>query len=230
MCAVEAPSLAWYICTHPRVQAHMPSFWCTDWAAVFLSECVLAMRGYSTTPRNNAADMNEVMDRIAARHVALELQDRRCIAEARRNQTANRMLFRSKMLEHRRIQAQMVQLQRYRESALAHLDAVSNHEINQTFMRAIRGTEIKTKDVTSAVDELHESMNSVREISELLGQPLPGIAEEISDEDLESEFMEFSTSAALTEPPEVSLPLLKKNESVSPPAVIELRTAVFERC
>jgi hypothetical protein len=200
---------------------------CTDWAAVFLSECMLSIRGFSAVPRNSAADMNEVMEKLSSRHLALELQDRRCVAEARRSQN-NKALFRSKMLEHRRIQAQMVQLQRYRESALAHMDAVSNHEINQTFVRAIQGTVtgIKAADVTSAVDELHESISNVREISELLGQPLPGI-DEVSDEDLEAEFMEFDTYVE----PVAELPPPVIVSTTNPrPAVVELRTAVFERC
>lgn len=197
---------------------------CIDWASVFLSECVLSMRGFSPVVRNSAADMNEVMEQLASRHLALELQDRRCVAEARRNRT-NKVLFRSKMLEHRRIQAQMTQLQRYRESALAHMDAVSNHEINQTFIRAIQGTVtgIKPADVTSTVDELHESINNVREISELLGQPLPGI-EEVSDEDLENEFMEFNTLETVIESPSLPSPVATQQQQP-----IELKTAVFEQ-
>lgn len=182
------------------------------------------MRGFSPVVRNSAADMNEVMEQLASRHLALELQDRRCVAEARRNRT-NKVLFRSKMLEHRRIQAQMTQLQRYRESALAHMDAVSNHEINQTFIRAIQGTVtgIKPADVTSTVDELHESINNVREISELLGQPLPGI-EEVSDEDLENEFMEFNTLETVIESPSLPSPVATQQQQP-----IELKTAVFEQ-
>ena len=210
-----------YICVFPP-PVDMSS--CGDWASVFLSECILSMRGHSPV-RNSAADMNEVMEQISSRHLVLELQDRRCVAEARRNRT-NKVLFRSKMLEHRRIQAQMTQLQRYRESALAHMDAASTHEINQTFLRAIQGTvsEIKATDVTTAVDELHGSISSIREISELLGQPLMGI-EEVSDEELESEFMEFATLETITEAPMCDPPPLPAR----PQQPVELRTAVFER-
>jgi cell division septum initiation protein DivIVA len=195
---------------------------CGDWAAVFLSECLLSMRGYSPV-RNGAADMNEVMEQLAARLLTLELQDRRCVAEARRNR-ANKALFRPKMLEHRRLQAQMAQLQRYRESALAHMDAVSNHSINQTFLRAIQGTvsDIKATDVTAAVDELHGSISSIREISELLGQPLAE-SDEITDEDLESEFMEFTTLETITEAPALLPPPVMA--ALQP---VELRAAAFE--
>jgi hypothetical protein len=174
--------------------------------------------------------MNEVMDQLAGRQLALELQDRRCVAEARRNRGGlNKVLFRSKMLEHRRLQAQMAQLQRYRESALAHMDAVSNHEINQTFLRAIQGSvsgiKVNHTDAASAVENLQESITGVKEISDLLGQPVSGM-EEVTDEDLENEFMEFTTLETITEvPPCVS-------EWDPPPAVpvVELRTAIFERC
>jgi hypothetical protein len=84
------------------------------------------------------------------------------------------------MLEHRRLQAQLAQLQRYRESALAHVDAVSNHKINQTFLRAIQGTVINA-DVSAVVEDLQESISSVREMSELLGQPLTTGVEEVVD-------------------------------------------------
>jgi hypothetical protein len=132
------------------------------------------------------------------------------------------------MLEHRRLQAQMAQLQRYRESALAHMDAVSNHEINQTFIRAIQGSGMMLKvthsDAAAAVEDLQESISSVREISDVLGQPLAGV-EEVTDEDLENEFMEFTALETITEVPE--LPAAVASAPNKPPA--ELRTAVFER-
>ena len=209
---------------------------CHEWVSVFLSECVLSMRGYSPAPvRNSASDMNEVMEQLSTRLLALELQDRRCVTEARRGKaTQNKSLFRSKMLEHRRLNAQMEQLQRYRESALAHMDAMSNHEINQTFMRAIRGTVTGMKanhtEATTAVEDLQESMSSVKEISELLGQPLASV-EEATDEDLDAEFMEFTALETITEAPQgVSLPAVVVVEPVVAPQLrqIELRTAVFE--
>ena len=188
--------------------------------------------------------MHEVMDQLASRQLVLELQDRRCVAEARRCRGGvNKALFRSKMLEHRRLQAQMVQLQRYRESALAHMDAVSNHEINQTFLRAIQGTVSGLKagqpaDVSSAVEDLQESISSVREISDLLGQPLAAGVEEVTDDDLESEFMEFTTLETITEAPSAAAAAWDSPAptALAPPATavqqqqkLELRTAVFER-
>ena len=207
---------------------------CTEWISVFLSECMLSVRGHTPMTRNVASDMNEVMEQLAARQLSLELQDRRCVAEARRSKGGlNKALFRSKMLEHRRLQGQMAQLQRYRESALAHMDAVSNHEINQTFLRAIKGsvTGIKVTDAASAVDELQESITSVKEISDLLGQPLAG-GEDVTDEDLEAEFMDFTALETITEAPppvveQVPPPSVKRPLAIPQP--VELRTTVFER-
>ena len=211
---------------------------CNEWVSVFLSECVLSLRGYSPAPvRNSASDMNEVMEQLSTRLLTLELQARKCVAEARRSKAAqNKTLFRSKMLEHRRLNAQIAQLQRYRESALAHMDAVSNHEINQTFMRAIRGTvsglKVNHTEATTAVEDLQESMSSVKEISELLGQPLASV-EEATDEDLDAEFMEFTALGTITEAPQsdwgASLPAVVVEPVVAPQTIqIELRTAVFE--
>jgi hypothetical protein len=176
------------------------------------------------------------MDQLAARHLALELQDRRCVAEARCNRgRLNKALFRSKMLEHRRLQAQMAQLERYRESALAHMDAVSNHEINQKFMRAIKGTvsgiKVDHSDASSAVDELQESVSNVKEISELLGLPLAGV-EEVTDEDLDMEFMEFTALDTVTEAPLPSIWREVPSSIPVPPLLqppLEIKTAVFER-
>ena len=199
-----------------------------DWVTTFFSECVFALRGYTSPTRNTTADMNEVMNQLTTRHLTLELQDRRCIAEARRNQVGNRALFRSKMLEHRRIQAQMAQIQRYRESALAHMDAVSNHAINQTFMRAIKGTAVglDVDDAAAAAKEMQDSIANVNEITELLGQP---VLDDVTDEDLESEFQEFSALAEadpVVAPPLPAPPIIAAHNTL--PA-IELRTAVFER-
>jgi len=209
---------------------------CTEWISVFLSECMLSVRGHTPMTRNVASDMNEVMEQLAARQLSLELQDRRCVAEARRTKGGlNKALFRSKMLEHRRLQGQMAQLQRYRESALAHMDAVSNHEINQTFLRAIKGSvtgiKVSHTDAASAVDELQESITSVKEISDLLGQPLAGV-EDVTDEDLEAEFMEFTALETITEAPppvveQVPPPSVKRPLAIPQP--VELRTTVFER-
>ena len=202
---------------------------CTEWVSVFMSECVVSMRGYSTVAvRNSVSDMNEVLDQLVSRQSALELQDRRCVAEARRNRGGpNKVLFRSKMLEHRRLQAQMAQLQRYRESALAHMDAVSNHEINQTFLRAIQGTvsgiKVSHSDAASVVEDLQESISNVKEISELLGH---GGVEDATDDDLDNEFMEFTALETITEAPCV-VPQLPETVALIPP--MELRTAVFER-
>ena len=158
----------------------------------FLSSLWLSIRGYSI-PRQ-ADSIESVLDQLANRQIQLELQDRRCVAEARRCRAgANRGMFRSKMLEHRRLQAQLMQLQRYRESALAHLDAVSNHEINRRFMHAIRSTTLlgdDRKEAEEAMEGLHESISQVRDLSELLGQSVG--AEEATDEDLEEEFAEFT--------------------------------------
>jgi hypothetical protein len=87
-------------------------------------------------------------------------------------------------------------------------------EINQgyqTFMRAIQGSGIKANhsDAASAVDDLRESISSVKEILDLLGQEtldflgqlLAGVdpVEEVTDEDLENEFMEFTALETITE-------------------------------
>ncbi len=75
------------------------------------------------------------------------------------------------------------------------------------------------------MENLQESITNVNEISNLLGKPVSGM-KEVTDEDLENEFMEFTTLEAITEvPPHVS--------EWDPPhavPVVELRTAIFERC
>ena len=142
------------------------------------------------------ASMELVLDNLTSKQISLELHGRRCVADARRHHACgSKALFRAKMLEHRRVQAQLLQIQRYRENVLAQIDALSNHEINQTFVEAIKGASglqkgVSPKEVSTMMDEFHETMGSVKELSEFLGQPLMG--EEILDEDLEQEFFEAS--------------------------------------
>ena len=117
------------------------------------------------------------------------------------------------------------------------MDAVSNHEINQTFIRAIQGSGMTLKvshsDAATAVEDLQESISSVKEISDLLGQPLAGV-EEVTDEDLETEFMEFTALETITEAPSPAVQwevpsAIPSAATIAAPQPLELRTAVFER-
>ena len=172
-----------------------------------------------------------LMDQLSSRQVQLEVLDRKCIVEARRHRASGlRAQFRSKMLEHRRLQGQLVQLQRYRENALAQLDAVSNHEINQTFLRAIRGSGLKAidvKDSQTAIADLQETVSNIKEVSDLLGQPL---SEDIDDDDLEQEFADFAATDTVTAPPSMAITI--PSVPTHTPAVLkktlpELRTATL---
>jgi len=179
---------------------------------------------------NSKAGIEQVIDQIASRTIQLEVLQRKSISEARRHRALGAKLpFRNKMLELRRIQNQITQLQRYRESALAHLDAVSNHEINQTFVRAIqsagggkKGVEIK--EAVLAIEDLQETVSHAQQLSDLLGQPT---GEEITDEDLDVEFLEFISTGTETTAPmiEVKLPEVP---SAKTPAVRPLDLRVQE--
>jgi hypothetical protein len=147
--------------------------------------------------------MELVLDTISSRQISLEIQDRRCLCEARRlHQAGTRTLFRSKMMEHRRLQAQLLQLQRYRENILIQIDALRNHEINQTIVQALRGaTTLQSpglQDAESALEQAQETMGQVRELSEFLGQPLAAV--DVTDDELESELMELTRPAAEAAP------------------------------
>ena len=184
---------------------------------------VLTQKGYAQSESSGSrVGIEQVIDQIASRTIQLEVLDRKCITEARRQRSLGAKLqFRNKMLEHRRLQAQMVQLQRYRESALAHLDAVSNQEINQTFIRAIKGAGkngIELKEAETAIEDLQETVTKSQQLSDLLGQP---IGEEITEEDLDAEFMEFTIEDTEIAAPEVvvrlpEVPLVKTPSAVRP--------------
>jgi hypothetical protein len=185
---------------------------------------------------NSKAGIEQVIDQIASRTIQLEVLQRKCISEARRHRALGAKLpFRNKMLELRRIQNQITQLQRYRESALAHLDAVSNHEINQTFIKAIQnaGGSMSTmplKEAETAIENLQESVSHAQQMSDLLGQP---VGEDITDDDLELEFMEFSSNETITEPPDQQITVTLPDIPAPPllidkPAPTELRlTGLF---
>ncbi len=140
------------------------------------------------------------MDKLDSRLVQLELHDRRCLAEARRHRSAgSRALFRSRMLEHRRLQGQMAQLHRFKENVVAQFDALSNHELNRTFLQAMQGmvgaskgrASVAREEAETVMEDLQESISQVKELSEFLGQPVQnGMVDEITDEELESDFLE----------------------------------------
>jgi hypothetical protein len=160
--------------------------------------------GYNQSLADNSAYLKQevVLDQLHSRLVQLELQDRRCLNDARRHRAAGtKTLFRSKMLEHRRLQGQMAQLHRFKESAMAQFDALSNHELNRTFIKAMQGVVGASKghvaasreDAETVMEDLQESMSQVKDLSEFLGQPIVnGMGDEITDEELESDFLENS--------------------------------------
>ena len=90
------------------------------------------------------------------------------------------------------MQAQMVQLQRYKENVHAQKDALSHHEINRTFVRAmaVNKTLFASKeDTDTTIGDINELVNNAKEMTELLGQPID-TGPDVTDEDLEEEFME----------------------------------------
>ena len=152
--------------------------------------------------RSPESSLDSVLDTLTSRQIQIELQDRRCVSEAKRHHACgSKALFRAKMLEHRRLQAQLLQLQRYRENVHAQLDALSHHEINQTFVRAMAQRPTFNRDeAITTMDDLQESINSAKEMTELLGQPIDA-GMDVLDEDLELEFMETVETTPLIVPP-----------------------------
>jgi hypothetical protein len=201
---------------------------CMDCLCEFLSNvwCQMLRR-----PQPTGSSMELVLERLTSRQIQLEVQDRRCVCEARRHHaSSSRVLFRSKMLEHRRLQAQLLQLQRYRENVIAQMDAMSNHAINQTYVQAVRGASelrkgmLTVEDATEAFEGIDKTLQEVREVSEFLGQPL---MQDTSDEDLEREFME---EIAVPErepllPPAATAPVAVTNTTLAA-TVVPRRAAV----
>jgi hypothetical protein len=156
--------------------------------------------GYRRSKEVDASLRQEVMiDQITTRLVALELQDKRCLNDARRHKAVgNRGLFRARMLEHRRLQAQMLQLQRFRENVMAQFDALSNHELNRSFVRTMQDLVGNNKervaetreDAESVMEDFHESISQVKDLSELLGQTSVVAGDEVTDEELDAELGE----------------------------------------
>jgi hypothetical protein len=156
--------------------------------------------GYRRSKEVEASLRQEVMvDQINTRLVTLELQDKRCLNDARRfKASGTRGLFRSRMLEHRRLQAQMLQLQRFRENVMAQFDALSNHELNRSFVRTMQELVGNNKDrvaetredAESVMEEFNESISQVKDLSEFLGQASAAGGDEVTDEELDAEFGE----------------------------------------
>ena len=155
----------------------------------------------NSSRQTEAHSMDLILDNLSSRQISLEIQDRRCLGEARRfHASGSKTLFRSKMMEHRRLQAQLLQLQRYKENLMVQIDAAKNHELNQSIVSALRGTSAlhrsksAMQDAESALEDVQESMAHVKELSEFLGQPL--LVTDVNDEDLEEELLELSRPAS----------------------------------
>ncbi len=154
-------------------------------------DCISTVRLNIRPKTAPSTSLDTLLNTLETRQIQIELQDRRCVAEARRHHACgSKALFRAKMLEHRRLQAQLLQLQRYRENAHAQLDALSHHEINRTFMQAMaQRPAVDTQEVSKTMNDLHDTLNSAKELTELLGQPIEA-GLDVMDEDLEQEFMD----------------------------------------
>ena len=163
-----------------------------DFFLLPIQECLSTIRmSYLPPSPSTPASLDTLLGTLETRQIQIELQDRRCVAEARRQHACgSKALFRAKMLEHRRLQAQLLQLQRYRENVHAQIDALSHHEMNRTFMQAMaKRPAVDTEDVSKTIDSLHETLNSAKELTELLGQPIDA-GVDVMDEELEQEFMD----------------------------------------
>jgi hypothetical protein len=140
--------------------------------------------------------MQVVMDRLEVRQMQLEVQQRRCVCEAKRHRASgSKSLFRAKMLEHRRIQSQIMQLQKCKEGISSKMDALSNHELNQTYLMAMKEASSEAKqrlipvsDAESTIEQMNEAIHGAKELSEFLSQTIE--PDEALDEDLEQEFLD----------------------------------------
>lgn len=188
-----------------------------------LCECLSTawMRLLETTRAMQAPKLflNAVLDSLTTRQLEIELQERRCVSEAKRHHACgSKALFRAKMLERRRLQAQLLQLQRYRENVHAQLDALSHHEINQTFMRAMACNKplLSREEAETTLEDIQESVNGARELTELLGQPLD-VGLDVTDDDLELEFMESVVTEAPRLPDAIIAPVRQPEPVVAQP-------------
>ena len=196
----------------------MGSFLCDFLSGIWMQ----TLRVVRPATGTREASMEIVLDSLTSRQIHIEIQDRRCISEAKRHRAAGaKSMFRAKMLEHRRLQGQMGQLQRYRENVLAQMDAMSNHEINQSFVMAMKNasntfeqSELTKKDAFSMIDKMHESINEAKEMTDILGQPL-GV--DVLDEELEQEFFDEGHASEV-----VALPDTQKPPSRTPVATREV--------
>lgn len=143
-------------------------------------------------PASVPPSMDKVLESLATREIALQLQSQKAVLEARRmHAQGQKALFRSRMLEHRRVQAQLLQLQRYKENVQTQMDALSNHEINRALVDAMqsavkahgKNTAVMRDDADEAMRSLNDTMAHTHEITELLGQPLE-VSEEVDDDEL----------------------------------------------
>ena len=75
------------------------------------------------------------------------------------------------------------------------MDALSNHELNQTYLMAMKEASSEAKqrlipvsDAESTIEQMNEAIHGAKELSEFLSQTIE--PDEALDEDLEQEFLD----------------------------------------
>ena len=94
------------------------------------------------------------------------------------------------------------------------MDALSNHELNQTYLTAMKEASSEAKqrlipvsDAESTMEQMNEAVHGAKELSEFLSHTIE--SDEVLDEDLEQEFLEevehlTVLPSAIVDPPQTT--------------------------
>lgn len=158
---------------------------------------------YRLTYEDKAMEAEEQLTRLLQqldrREESMEATRAKVRQEALALRSTDKGRCRTKVLEHKRLGAQLDRLVSYRDMVMQHIDALRNTELNKSLIDTLKessktlkamGITDGIKQAEDVVSDISNSIASVNELTSVLGQPI-----HIEDGDLETELDSLLTDA-----------------------------------
>ena len=172
----------------------MPSCWEEALSALYIGMTGNYRLTYEDRAMEAEDQLEKLLQQLQKREDALHVSKEKCRQEAlavRRDK--NRC--RAKVMEHKRMGAQLERLVQYREMVLQHMDALRSTELNKSLISTLQessktlkamGVIDGVKLAETVVQDVETSMAHVRDLTSVLGTPMAGEPSLLED-DLEQE-------------------------------------------
>lgn len=174
------------------------------------------MGKYRLRYEDKAEDAEEqlqgLLHSLEKRDAVLDAQQELLLADVQAARHKNKARCKQKFIEYKRVVLQRERLHKYRDMVAAHMDALSNSELNKTLISTLQesaktlkamGVVDGVKQAELVVADVESSMAQVQELTQVLGQPIH-VDYDAADWDAELEELlreEDPTPVAVVVPP-----------------------------